>query len=114
MLTLICEYTGEVHLARNKLFDSNDSIMELLKTPSSATSLVIVPDKRGNIARLISGVNNHDNNSLKKKNVMSAKFDIDGSAHILLYSSKTIKKNDILYYDYNEGGFDSYPTDQFV
>ena len=114
MLTIICEYTGEVHLARNKLFDKNDSIMELLKTPSSATSLVIVPDKRGNLARFISGINNVDKDSIKKKNVMSGKFNIDGSAHILLYASRNIKKNEILYYDYNEGGYDLYPTSQFV
>ena len=29
-LTLIAEYVGEVDLARNRLFDQNDSIMDLL------------------------------------------------------------------------------------
>jgi hypothetical protein len=31
-LTLICEYVGDVDFLRNRVFDTNDSIMELLKT----------------------------------------------------------------------------------
>jgi len=33
--TLICEYVGEVDFARNKIFDENDSIMDLLRTSRS-------------------------------------------------------------------------------
>ena len=66
-LTLICEYVGEVDFARNHIFDKkNDSIMELLRTPRSSTSLVICPEKFGNIARFISGINNEKKNSKLK------------------------------------------------
>ena len=88
--------------------------MELIKTPSSSTTLVICPEKKGNIARFISGINNYDLKSRKKQNVKSIKFEIDGSAHVLLYACKTIKKNETLYYDYNAGGVRSYPTEHFI
>ena len=114
--TLICEYTGEVCLARNRLFDDNDSIMDLIHTPTSDTSLVICPEKFGNLARFISGINNKYKEMKKKKNqnVYSFRVNIDGSVHILLLASKRIKKGEILYYDYNAGGYDSYNTEHFV
>jgi len=64
--TLICEYSGEVDFARNKLFHKNDSIMDLLRTPKSYTSLVICPEKYGNLGRFIAGINNNDKNAKKK------------------------------------------------
>lgn len=112
-LTLICEYTGEVHFARKKLFDKNDSIMDLLRTPNSSTSLVIAPEQRGNLARFISGINNNSSGR-KKQNVSSIRLDIEGSVHVLLYASKKIKKGEVLYYDYNAGGFSGYPTEHFI
>ncbi len=114
--TLICEYTGEVCLARNRLFDDNDSIMDLIHSPTSDTSLVICPEKFGNLARFLSGINNKYKvlNKKKNQNVYSFRVDIDGSVHILLLASKRIKKGEILYYDYNAGGYNSYPTQNFV
>ena len=114
--TLICEYTGEVSLARNRLFDENDSIMDLIHTPTSDTSLVICPEKYGNLARFLSGINNKYKLLKKKKNqnVYSLRVNIDGSIHILLLASKRIKKGEILYYDYNAGGYNTYNTDHFV
>lgn len=56
--TLITEYVGEVDFARNHIFNKNDSIMDLLRTSRSKTSLVILPDKKGNLARFLSGINN--------------------------------------------------------
>ena len=114
--TLICEYTGEVCLARNRLFDDNDSIMDLIHTPTSDTSLVICPEKFGNLARFISGINNKYKEMKKKKNqnVYSFRVNIDGSVHILLLASKRIKKGEVLYYDYNAGGYNSYNTEHFV
>jgi len=57
--TLITEYVGEVDFARNNIFNkSNDSIMDLLRTPRSRTSLVILPNRKGNLARFLSGINN--------------------------------------------------------
>lgn len=113
-LTFICEYAGEVVPQRKVFFDSdNDSIMELLKAPSSADCLVIKPEKYCNIARFISGINNHKSDSYKKINVNSVKMNIDGQAHILLYASRMIKSGEILYYDYNRGGYE-YPTENFI
>ena len=54
---------GEVDFARNRIFDNNDSIMDLLRTARSSTSLVICPDKFGNLARFLSGINNSDKKS---------------------------------------------------
>jgi len=114
MNTIICEYTGEVTLLRKKIFDNNDSIMELIRTPSSDTSLVICPEKFGNLARFLSGINNFDINLKKKQNVHSIRMSIDGTVHILLIAKRNIKKGEILYYDYNAGGYNQYPTQNFV
>jgi hypothetical protein len=67
-----------------------------------------------NIARFISGINNEYSKARKKINIFSARYDIDGKIHILLYASKNIKKNDTLYYDYNAGGYKAYPTEYFI
>jgi hypothetical protein len=88
--------------------------MELIRNPSSSNSLVICPEKKGNIARFISGINNLDPNAKKKLNVNSARYDIDGTVHVLLYSSRNIKPGEILHYDYNAGGSESYPTENFI
>jgi hypothetical protein len=100
---------------RKKLFDTNnDSIFDLLRAPSSSDSLIVYPGKISNIARFISGINNSDKSSKKKKNLNSARFDIDGTIHIILYASRKISKGEVLYYDYNAGGYDAYPTDYFI
>jgi len=88
--------------------------MELIRHPSSSLSLVICPEKQGNIARFLSGINNNDKKAIKKQNVNSSRYDIDGKVHVLLYASKSIKKGEILYYDYNAGGSALYPTENFV
>ena len=56
-------------MARNRIFDDNDSIMDLLRTSHSSTSLVICPEKRGNLARFLNGINNSKKDALQKKNV---------------------------------------------
>ena len=114
--TLVCEYSGEVSLARNRLFDDNDSIMDLIHSPTSDTSLVICPEKYGNLARFLSGINNCYKllKKRKKQNVFSLRVNIDGSVHVLLITSRKIKKGEILYYDYNAGGYNSYNTEHFV
>jgi hypothetical protein len=63
-MSLICEYVGEVYRLRDKLLTKSDSMMTLLKTSRSFSTLVIIPDKFGNIARYLSGVNN-SNKKLK-------------------------------------------------
>lgn len=69
-MTLISEYVGDVDFARNRIFDKNDSIMDLLRTTRSKTSLVICPEKYGNMARFLSGINNAAKEAKKKQNVM--------------------------------------------
>lgn len=58
-MTLIAEYTGDVDYMRNRLNDDSDNLMVLLFPHDASKELVICPDKRGNIARFISGINNH-------------------------------------------------------
>jgi hypothetical protein len=62
--TLICEYTGVVKRYRELVFSENDSIFTLLRTGRAETTLSILPEKYGNIAKYISGVNNK-NSKLK-------------------------------------------------
>lgn len=58
-MTLITEYTGDVDYIKNREKDDSDSMMTLLLATDPDKSLVICPDKRGNISRFISGINNH-------------------------------------------------------
>ncbi len=87
--------------------------MDLIRAPSSSDSLVICPETNGNIARFISGINNFDKKAGKKQNLNSIRYDIDGTVHVLLYTARSIKKGEVLYYDYNSGGYDGYPTHEF-
>ena len=96
------------------MFDSNDSIMELLKTPRSQTTLVICPEKYGNLARFLSGINNKEKKSIAKQNVQSIRMDVEGHARVVLYAKRKISEGELLYYDYNAGGFWEYPTENFV
>ncbi|KVI08487.1 Zinc finger, FYVE/PHD-type, partial [Cynara cardunculus var. scolymus] len=57
-MTLITEYTGDVDFIKNREHDDCDSMMTLLLASNPSKSLVICPDKRGNIARFINGINN--------------------------------------------------------
>lgn len=58
-MTFIAEYTGDVDYIKNRENDDCDSMMTLLLATNPSESLVICPDKRGNIARFINGINNH-------------------------------------------------------
>ncbi|XP_068635106.1 histone-lysine N-methyltransferase ATXR6-like isoform X2 [Aristolochia californica] len=58
-LTIITEYTGDVDYLKNRQQDDGDSMMTLISASDPSNSLVICPDKHGNIARFISGINNH-------------------------------------------------------
>lgn len=57
-MTLITEYIGDVDYIKNRQLDDCDSMMTLLLASDPSKSLVICPDKRGNIARFINGINN--------------------------------------------------------
>lgn len=58
-MTFIAEYTGDVDYIKNREYDDCDSMMTLVLGSETSSKLVICADKRGNIARFISGINNH-------------------------------------------------------
>jgi integrase len=109
--TLLCEYSGEVvDPEKDQEVTRSDALMDYLSSESS--NLVIFPDKFGNLARFISGVNNETGKHTQ--NVKSIKVKIDGSLHILLYTTRNIHPGETLYYDYNEGGLNEKDTSNFV
>ncbi|KAE8705271.1 3'-5' exonuclease domain-containing protein [Hibiscus syriacus] len=57
-LTIITEYVGDLDYLKNHENDDGDSMMTLLHASSPLKSLVICPDKCGNIARFVNGINN--------------------------------------------------------
>ncbi|KAJ3683129.1 hypothetical protein LUZ60_013356 [Juncus effusus] len=112
-LTLITEYTGDVDYLTNREEDDCDSMMTLLLGADPKNSLVICPDKRGNIARFISGINNHTPEGKKKQNLKCVRYNVDGECHALLIACRDIYPGERLYYDYN-GYEHAYPTEHFV
>lgn len=58
-MTIIAEYTGEVDYMHRRQHDAGNSIMGLLFSDDPSKELVICPDRQGNIARFVSGINNH-------------------------------------------------------
>ncbi|KAH7278698.1 hypothetical protein KP509_38G052900 [Ceratopteris richardii] len=111
--TIVAEYTGDVDYMSKRKHDDGDSLMGLLFTEKQSKDLVICPDNRGNIARFVSGINNHTREGKKKQNLRSVRFNIDGEAHALLIAIRDIHKGERLYYDYN-GYQQDYPTEHFV
>ncbi|KAG9131669.1 hypothetical protein Leryth_009419 [Lithospermum erythrorhizon] len=112
-LTFIAEYTGDVDFLKNREHDDCDSMMTLLLATDPAKSLVVCPDKRGNIARFINGINNHSMESRKKQNLRCVRFNINGQCRVLLIANRDIAKGERLYYDYN-GYEHEYPTHNFL
>jgi hypothetical protein len=103
--TLISEYSGCI-----KKFNSNsrcDSIMHY------TGNYVIMPNKCGNLGKYISGVNELKKGR-QKANLKSIRYVIDGQIHVLLYTLRIIKKEEILQYKYNDNGkMKEYPTGDF-
>jgi hypothetical protein len=58
-MTFLAEYAGDVDYLEKRANDDIDCIMTLLLTADPSQRLVICRDKRGNISRFISGINNH-------------------------------------------------------
>lgn len=112
-LTLIAEYTGDVDYMRNRLNDDSDNLMVLLFPLDASKELVICPDKRGNIARFISGINNHTLEGRRKQNLRCVRYDINGQSRVLLIAIRDVAKGERLYYDYN-AYHKEYPTQHFV
>ncbi|RDX58297.1 putative Histone-lysine N-methyltransferase ATXR5, partial [Mucuna pruriens] len=112
-MTIIAEYTGDVDYLDNRQRDDCDSMMTLLLAAESCDSLVICADKRGNIARFISGINNHTLEGRKKQNCKCVRYNVNGECRVLLVATRDISKGERLYYDYN--GYEyQYPTHHFV
>ncbi|GAB4848271.1 Probable Histone-lysine N-methyltransferase atxr5 [Ancistrocladus abbreviatus] len=112
-MTFIAEYTGDVDYIKNRERDDCDSLMTLLLSSDPSKSLVICPDKRGNIARFISGINNHTPEGKKRQNVKCVRYNVNGECRVLLVATRDIAKGERLYYDYN-GYEHEYPTHHFV
>ncbi|KAL6225411.1 hypothetical protein ACLB2K_004261 [Fragaria x ananassa] len=112
-LTLIAEYTGDVDYIKHRANDDCDSMMSLLLALNPSKSLVICPDKRGNIARFISGINNHSLEGKKKQNCKCVRYSVNDECRVLLVATRDIAKGERLYYDYN-GYEHEYPTEHFV
>ncbi|EEF45134.1 probable Histone-lysine N-methyltransferase ATXR5 [Ricinus communis] len=112
-MTFIAEYTGDVDYIRNREHDDCDSMMTLLLAKDPSKSLVICPDKRGNIARFISGINNHTLDGKKKQNCKCVRYSVNGECRVFLVATRDIAKGERLYYDYN-GYEHEYPTQHFV
>ncbi|VVB13824.1 unnamed protein product [Arabis nemorensis] len=111
--TFIAEYTGDVDYLKNREKDDCDSIMTLLLSEDPSKTLVICPDKYGNIARFINGINNHNRFSKKKQNCKCVRYSINGECRVLLVATRDISKGERLYYDYN-GYEHEYPTHHFL
>lgn len=88
--------------------------MDLVRAEKEEDSLVIMPNERGNYARFISGINNHNKKLAKKQNVASSRFQIDNECRVMLYAIRDIKPDEQLYYDYNALDKSGYPTENFV
>lgn len=112
-MTFIGEYTGDVDYIKNREHDDCDSLMTLLLATDSSKSLIICPDKRGNIARFINGINNHTPESKKKQNLKCVRYDVNGECRVFLVATRDIAKGERLYYDYN-GYEHEYPTQHFI
>lgn len=69
--TLICEYVGSVDFVWSRMTSDDDSLMDLLRTESPDTSLVISPRRIGNVARFLC----HGAPGASR-NVQTARFDI--------------------------------------
>ncbi|KAK9103931.1 hypothetical protein Sjap_021185 [Stephania japonica] len=112
-LTIVTEYTGDVDYLKNREHDDGDSMMTLLSAKTPSRSLVICPNKRGNIARFINGINNHTPEGKKKQNLKCVRYDVNGECRVLLIAIRDISKGERLYYDYN-GHEHEYPTHNFL
>ncbi|WCJ27598.1 Histone-lysine N-methyltransferase ATXR6 [Euphorbia peplus] len=112
-LTIITEYVGDVDFLTNRENDEGDSMMTLLSAANPSQSLVICPDKRGNIARFINGINNYSMEGRKKQNLKCVRYNVKGECRVLLIANRDIKKGERLYYDYNAYEHE-YPTHNFV
>jgi integrase len=100
--TIVAEYIGNVYTDAKYLNSStDDSLMEYTIGREHIYNTVISPEKVGNIARYISGINNTKKNS---GNIASLKFRDEEGIRIMLFAIKEVNIGEELNYDYNAGG----------
>jgi len=58
-LTIIKEYVGDIDFLKNREYCGGNRIMTLLYASNPSQSLVVILDKRSNIALFITGIDNH-------------------------------------------------------
>ncbi|KAL7201368.1 hypothetical protein ACSBR1_033131 [Camellia fascicularis] len=113
-MTLITDYTGDVDYITNREHDDCDSMITLLLAKDPSNSLLICPDKRGNIDRFINGIKNHTPEGRKKQNLKFVRYSVNGECQVVLVATCDIAKGERLYYyDYN-GYEHEYTTHHFV
>jgi hypothetical protein len=83
----------------------------------SDTGLLLSPERFGNLARFVNGINNNSPSSAA--NVVSLRFMYKGHPRVLLHTlAAGVPAQEELVYDYNKGlgdvgGSSGYPTHQF-
>eukprot|EP00898_Chlorokybus_atmophyticus_P003295 jgi/Chlat1/3967/Chrsp26S04212 len=112
-MTIVAQYVGEVDVLKRRKYDEGDSMMDLLRTGSESTSLVVCANRHCGVARFISGINNTCRDARRKINLRSARFNVGGRAIVLLIAIRDIAQGERLYYDYN-ALVSEYPTQHFV
>nr|GEW89818.1 probable histone-lysine N-methyltransferase ATXR5 [Tanacetum cinerariifolium] len=85
---------GDVDYIKNREHDDCDSMMTLLLASNPSKSLVICPDKRGNIARFINGINNFTPEAKKKQNLKCVRYSVNGECRVLLVATRDIAKGE--------------------
>ena len=74
-----------------------------------------MPYEHSNVARFFNGINNSVKSSkTKRQNVKTMRCQVDGQATVLLFTKRTVRKGEVLMYDYNEAGKGLYPTSHFI
>ena len=103
--TLICEYAGGILPTINEsIFDWEDCNMTYVYGSTCSEELVIAPFNCFSYGPLL--------NHAKKGNCKSLKVVIDGKIRILIYTTKMIKADNELLYNYN-GEMEEYDTEGF-
>ncbi|KAA8549787.1 hypothetical protein F0562_001471 [Nyssa sinensis] len=91
-MTFITEYTDDVDYIKNREHDDCDSMMTLLLATDPSNSLLICPNKRGNIACFINGINNHTSEGKKKQNLKCVRYRVNGECRVFLVATRDIAK----------------------
>jgi hypothetical protein len=64
--------------------------MELLSGMNADVSLIIKPEEYCNMARFMNGINNNDEDSCRKINVNTVRYNILDEPKVLLYAKRPI------------------------